>query len=354
MNRIIKRVLYILLVAAALFIIAYPKLDLSSEGKNTTANSSSTPRVITVQGLEIVPETIDYTVRVTGTIVADESVDLNSEVSAKIDQIHFNEGQSVSKEQILVSLNDDEQEAELEKLRFTKKLNEDNEFRQRKLLEKEAISREEYEVALTTLNTSLADIKLLEARMAKYKIRAPFEGRIGLRGVSEGSYINPGDLIARLYNIERVKIDFSIPGKYLQQINVGDKLRFTVDGYEESFDGEIYALEPQIDPQSRSIKLRAYSQNPGNKLLPGQFAKINLILDQLENTMMVPTIAIIPELNSTKVFVYTDGIVDERIVETGIRTEDMVQITNGLEAGDVVITTGLLQVRKGMEVNIEQ
>ncbi|MDH5610594.1 MAG: efflux RND transporter periplasmic adaptor subunit, partial [Cyclobacteriaceae bacterium] len=215
------------------------------------------------------------------------------------------------------------------------------------------ISREEYEIALTTLNISLAEISLLETRQAKHRIRAPFDGKIGLRQVSVGSYIQTGSAISSIYRINPVKIDFSIPGRYLKEINVGDKLRFTVDAYEEEFEGQIYALEPQIDPQSRSIKLRATSPNPDYKLLPGQFAKINLILDRVENAIMVPSLAVIPELNATKVFVYKDGKVDTRRVETGIRMEDKVQVVSGLEPGEVVITSGLMQIRQGMEVTIE-
>lgn len=345
--------LYVVLLLGIAFIIAYPKLDLSAK-ESAPAGVSSSSSTLTVEAEKIVYETIDYSVHVTGTIIADESVELNSEVSAKIDEILFREGEKVKKGQLLVTLNDDELEAELEKLKFTKKLHEDNEFRQRKLLEKEAISREEYEIALTTLNTSLSEIKLLEARKAKYKLYAPFNGKIGLREVSTGSYINPGNLIAKIYSIDQVKIDFSVPGKYLKDINTGDEIQFIIDGYSESFKGEIYALEPQIDPQSRSIKLRAVSANKENKLLPGQFAKINLILDRIENSIMVPNIALIPELSTTKVFVYADGKVDTRIVETGIRTDEKVQILAGLEPGDFIITTGLLQIRQGMEVNIQQ
>jgi len=353
MKRGLKRLLYLVLVLAVAFIIAYPKLDLSAK-ESATPTRSARSTVLTVEGEQIKHETIDYSVRVTGTIIADESVNLSSEVSAKIDQILFQEGEKVKKGQLLVALNDDELIAELEKLKFTTKLNEDNEFRQRKLLEKEAISREEYEIALTTLNTSQSEIKLLETRRAKYKIYAPFSGRVGLREVSVGSYINPGSTIARVYSIDQVKIDFSVPGKYLKDINVGDQIQFSVEGYEEAFDGSIYALEPQIDPQSRSIKLRASSPNKENKLLPGQFVKINLILDRIENSIMVPNIALIPELNQIKVFVYVDGAVETRIVEPGIRTEEKVQIMNGLSPGDVIITTGLLQIRQGMKVNIQQ
>lgn len=353
MNKNLKRFIYTLVALAIVSIAAYPKLDLGKEDTQLAgAATASKTSILTVEGSEMAFAPLDYTVNVTGTVVADEFVDLNSEVAGKVESILFREGQDVVKGQLLITLNDDELEAELEKLKFSQQLNEDNEFRQRKLLDKEAISREEYEIALTTLNTSKAEIKLLEARLTKHKIVAPFSGKIGLREVSIGSYLNPGTKIARIYKIDPVKIDFSIPGRYLGDINVGDQLNFTVDAYEEVFRGEIYALEPQIDVQSRSIKLRASSPNPEKKLLPGQFVKISLILDKITNAILVPAIAVIPELNQTKVFVLDEGKVATRIVKTGIRTADQVQVVEGLQPGDIVITSGLLQIRPGMKVNV--
>jgi len=353
MNKIFKRVLYIIIVATIIFIIAYPKIDFFNKEEVNTATTVSKSKLLTVNGLKIAPQTIDFNIKVTGTVVADESVELNSEVSAKVDQIHFKEGQYVKKGQLLVSLNADEIDAELTKLEFTKKLNEDSEERQRKLLESEAISREEYEIALTTLNTTIADINLYKVRKQKHTIRAPFDGIIGLRQISVGSYINPNEIITTIYKIDPVKIDFSVPGRYLEDVNEGDKIIFSVDAYEDSFNGEIYAIEPQIDLQSRSINLRAVSPNNENKLLPGQFAKINLILDTYDDAIMIPTQALISELGGTKVWVFENGTVTSKEVETGIRTEDRIQITSGLTEGDVVITSGLLQIRQGMEVKIQ-
>jgi membrane fusion protein (multidrug efflux system) len=353
MNTTVKRLLYSVLVLVVIGIIIYPKLDFSSEesGKTVPTPSKSSTK-LTVDAVRIAYKTLDFNVRVTGSVIADENVTLNSEVSGIVEGIHFEEGMRVQKGQLLVSLNDDEIEAELEKLAFNKKLFEDAEFRQRQLLENEAISREEYEVALNTLNTSLADIKLLQTRQAKHKIRAPFTGTLGLREISLGSYLTPGVDIVNLYKTNPIKIDFQIPGRYLKDVNVGDKLFFTVDAYDEPFEGEIYAIEPEIDPRTRSIQLRARSANPDRKLLPGQFAKINLVLEEIEEAIMVPTISVIPELNTTKVFVFNDGKVESKTVETGIRNEDEVQIVSGLQPGDVVITSGLLQVRNGMEINV--
>jgi membrane fusion protein (multidrug efflux system) len=354
MNKTLKRILYAILILVVVFIIIYPKLDFSNDSDGAPAqNSGAQSSTLTVSGLVASKEKIDFSIKITGTIIADESVELKSEVSAKVDKIHFREGQQIKKGQLLVSLNDDEISAELTKLQYTKKLNEENEYRQRQLLEREAISKEEYDIALTTLNTSEADIRLLQVRQAKHDIRAPFDGVIGLRQVSVGSYINPGETITNLYKINPVKLDFSVPGRYLPDVNLGDKIRFTVDAYEQEFEGEIYAIEPQIDPQSRSVNLRGVSPNPDGKLLPGQFARISLILDTYDEAIMIPNEAVVPELNGKKVWVVENGKVSTKAVTTGIRNERNIQVLEGLNSGDTVITTGLLQIRQGMDINVQ-
>ncbi|CAN0196620.1 unnamed protein product, partial [Chrysoparadoxa australica] len=221
------------------------------------------------------------------------------------------------------------------------------------LLEKEAISREEYETALTTLNTSQAEINVLKARLAKHQIRAPFDGIVGLRSISEGSYLNPGSPIAELFKINPVKVEFNVPSKYLQLVNVGDQINFSVDAYpDETFIGSIYAVEPQIDPQTRSIRIRAKANNDKSKLFPGQFARINLILETIPNALLIPTEAVIPELNGKRVFLYKNGKVESQSITTGIRSEDNVQVETGLSPGDTVLTTGILQVNQGSQVKI--
>lgn len=343
------KITIVVIVLVCLGFIIYPKLDFGSD-QEPIENESKPEQKLEVAAVVVKSKPLDNNLNVTGSLVANESVTLRSEVSAVVDKILFKEGQNVKKGQLLVQLNDNELKAELEKLQFTKQLNEDIEYRQKQLLAKEAISKEEYETALTTLNTSIAEMNVKKVQIEKHKIRAPFDGIIGLRQISEGSYINPADQIATLYNINPIKVDFSIPGKYTAEINEGDKISFSVDSYSQSFQGEIYAIEPQIDPQTRSIKLRAVSPNTSGKLLPGQFAKITLTISTFETALMIPTEAVIPELDGKKVFVIENGLVTNRSIETGIRTADKVQVTQGLQHGDTVVTTGILQVRPGMEV----
>ena len=352
MNKSVKRILYVVIILVVIGLIAYPKLPkgTSNEASDTPSNTQS--EKLTVNAIIVNSEQLANTVNVTGSLIADESVVLNSELSGKIEKISFKEGQRVTKGQTIVTLNDDEILAEIEKLQFTKKLNEDDEYRQKVLLEKEAISREEYETALTTLNTVKSEIKVLEARLQKHYIKAPFSGITGFRDIAEGSYLNPGARITELYRINPIKLEFNIPSKYISLVNNGDQLTFEVDGYDEQFAGEIYAVEPLIDPQTRSISLRARASNDESKLFPGQFARVSLTLETIPNALMIPTESVIPELSGKKVFLYKNGKVTPTQVSTGIRTEDRIQVTSGINEGDTVITTGILQVGPGMSVNV--
>ncbi|HNP16814.1 MAG TPA: efflux RND transporter periplasmic adaptor subunit [Fulvivirga sp.] len=345
-----KIIVFAIIAVLVIGFIVYPKFSSTDDAPQQVA---SVVNKLRVNALKVKSEKLNNDLRLTGSLVANESVVLKAEVSARVEKINFIEGQNVTKGQLLVQLDDSEIQAEIAKLNFIKKLNEDNENRQKQLLEKEAISKEEYETALTTLNTTLADIKVKQVQQQKHQIRAPFDGIIGLRNVSQGSYISSADELVTLYSINPIKIDFSIPGKYSALVNPKDKIEFNVDSYEkEAFYGEIYAVEPQVDPKTRSLQARAKSQNRENKLLPGQFAKIRLTLDTFNDAIMIPTEAVIPELNGKKVFIYVDGKVDSRSIETGIRTADRIQVTSGLNAGDIVLTSGILQLKQGMEVDL--
>jgi membrane fusion protein (multidrug efflux system) len=238
----------------------------------------------------------------------------------------------------------------VEKQKYNRKLYEDNEFRQRKLLEKEAISQEEYDNALNRLNTTIADIRLLEAQLAKTQIRAPFDGTIGLRFVSEGAFINSNTVITTLYNLSPAKIDFSIPGRYSTQIAAGRKIFFTIENDDQVFEGEVFAIEPQIDANTRTLKVRAIADNRRNLLLPGQFVRVELILQTVMNALLVPSEAVVPELNGHKVYLVRNGKATEAPVEIGLRTDRNVEVISGIKPGDTLITTGMLQMRNGLGV----
>jgi membrane fusion protein (multidrug efflux system) len=348
-----KKIFTGVIVVVIIFLIALPKLNLWSNGKEVGVGpvregSSSLP----VEALVIKTAELDSKVIVTGSIQANEMLELKSETSGKITNIYFREGKPVKKGEVLVQVNDDEILAQVEKQKHTRTLSEGIEFRQRKLLEKDAISQEEYDNALTGLKTTEADIRLLEAQLEKTKIKAPFDGMIGLRYVSEGAYITPSTNIATLYSMNPAKIEFAVPGRYSTQVRPGQKIQFTVESDSATFQGEVYAVEPQIDQNTRTLRIRSIADNRQGRLLPGQFVKVELILESISDAILVPTEAVIPELNGHKVYVFERGKAKEVKVLTGIRSNLTLEIVSGLNPNDTLITTGVLQLQPGIDVQI--
>ncbi len=348
-----KKIITIIAVAGVIFLLAIPKLNLFSDGKaSATATTPQAASKLPIEVLIIKSSSLDNKLVVTGSVLANESLELKSEESGKITGLYFKEGELVKKGELLLKINDKEIRAQLEKEKYNQKLNRNIENRQRKLLEKEAISQEEYDNALNRLNTNTADLKLLEAQLDKTQITAPFEGVIGLRYISDGAYITPNTIIATLYNVSPAKIEFAVPGRYSTQVRPGQKILFTIESDSQDFEGEVYAIEPRIDPTTRTLKIRAIAENSKGFLLPGQFVKVGLILSSVSNAILVPTQAVIPDLNNHKVFVLEGGKAKEVKVETGMRTETDLEILSGLKPGDSLITTGILQLRGGMDVHV--
>lgn len=351
-----KTLITVAIVVVVIFLLALPKLNLFKGNKELeqTAKAQGGGGRLSVDALIIRPAQLDNKLNVTGSVLPNESLELRSEVSGKITSISFREGKSVRRGDLLIQTNDDEIAAQLEKQKYNRKLNEDNEFRQRKLLEKDAISQEEYDNALNRLNTTEADIRLLESQLDKTRIRAPFDGVIGLRFVSEGAYISPSTSIATLYNISPAKIEFAIPGRYSTQVTPGKKIRFTIESDQKVYEGDVYAIEPRIDPDTRTLKIRAQADNKSGILLPGQFVKVELILESMSNAILVPTEAVIPEQAGKKVFILEGGKAKEVFIETGIRTASSLEVVSGLKANDTLLTTGILQLKPGMAVQISK
>lgn len=356
MNKATRIILLVVIILSVVTWAIYPRFGdiFSPKGPEAASGGPASfgPQVTPVTATIVQPTQLENKITVTGSVLPNEVLEVKSEMAGLITKIHFEEGQDVKKGQKLISLKDDELQAQLEKLRYSKKLNEETEFRQRKLLEKEAISKEEYDISLTQLNTSEADIKVIEAQLAKTTIEAPFDGVVGLREVSEGAYVTSSTIITNFYSLDPVKIEFSIPGKYAGEVKKEDRIYFTVDGQRERFEGTVYAIQPRIDPNTRTLTIRAYSDNEARRLLPGQFARIELIMETISDAMLLPTQAVVPELNGHKVYVSRGGKVESKAVQIGIRTDEKVQIVEGLQAQDTVITSGILQMRPGASVSI--
>lgn len=347
-----KTILTIAIVLVVIFLLALPKLKLFGDKKAAGAPNAGQKPQLMVEAMVVKATRLDNKLIVTGSVLANESLELKSESSGKITRLLFEEGKPVAKGSLLLEINNEEIQAQLQKQRHNQKLNQDNEFRQRKLLEKDAISQEEYDNALNRLNTTVADINLLEAQLEKTRIKAPFDGVIGLRYVSQGAYISPTTVVATLYNISPAKIEFAVPARYSAQLKRDEKIFFTIENDLTIYEGNVYAIEPRIDPETRTLKIRALSENRSGRLIPGQFVKVQLVLKSVNDAVLVPTEAVIPDQGGKKVFIAAAGKAKEIVIETGIRTENDLEVLSGLSAGDTLLTTGILQLRPGIDIKI--
>jgi membrane fusion protein (multidrug efflux system) len=321
-------------------------------GTSKESEKKTGPKSVTVGGLIIQPGTLQNTIMATGNIMANEEVELRTELPGRIISINFEEGSLVSKGVLLMKTDDRELQAQLKKLMVEEKQARDDLYRKEKLLELKAVSQEEYDISNNALGILLAQMDLVKTQISKTEIIAPFSGKIGLRQVSPGGFISSSTLVARLQQTDPVKIDFAIPEKYRNNIKPGTLISFTVEGNDSLFSGKIYATEPKIDPATRNLQIRARCENPKGLLMPGAFAKVTIILDKFTDALVIPSEAIIPQLNGEKVFLCVNGKAKSQVITTGVRTEREVQVIEGLKSGDTIVTTGYLQLREGADIKI--
>ena len=259
----------------------------------------------------------------------------------------------VRKGELLAKVNDKPLLAQLSRYEAQLKLAEDRVYRQSALLEKDAVSQEAYEQASTELAMLNADIDIVKANIALTELRAPFDGIIGLRNVSEGAYASPSVVVAKLTKISPLKIDLFVPERYASQIRPGTPLSFTVEGRNETFRAEVYAQESKVDIATRTLAVRALYPNTRGTLLPGRFVTVKIRLHDIPDAIAVPTEAIVPEMGVDKVYLYKGGKAQAVEVKTGLRTESSIQIIEGLNVGDTLITSGTLQLRTDLPVKLD-
>jgi membrane fusion protein (multidrug efflux system) len=340
-------------VAAGLALIAALAAPKLIQHRRTTAEPDrSSPEILQVRVHRVTPGRLDERIAAIGTVRANEEVEIVSEISGKISDILFDEGSEVARDAILLKIDDAELVAERQRAIHRVELAERAEARQQQLLDDGVISSETYDVTLGELNVLRAELQLIEAQLEKTEIRAPFSGVIGLRWVSPGSFLSSQTRIASLHDLDPVKLDFSVPERYSGLMRIGSEIGFTVEGIDRVFPGTIYAIEPSVDPETRSLRMRARCPNSDGALVPGTFANIDLAVRSVPDALTVPAIAVVPELGGKKVFVVEDSRAQPRPVTTGIRNTTEVQITGGLTEGDLVIITGILQIKPGLEVEV--
>jgi len=339
-------------IGGGLLVIALilPKVGaLRGSSKSLQPGTASRDQIPTVRTYVVHPEKVSDKVVTVGSVLANEEVELKSEISAKVVKVYFKEGSRVKKGDLLVKMNDAEQQAQLSRALHRQTLAEQMENRQRQLFEKNLTSAEDHENAMTELNIVKAEVQIIQAQIDRTEIHAPFDGVIGLRYVSEGSYITPATRIATLQDNRTVKLDFAIPEKYAGALKPGDKVSFTIEGSSANHSGSVYAVEPKIETATRTVNVRAICANPKGDLFPGAFANVQVIFKEKDG-LVVPTEALIPELKGHRVFLYKSGKAVSQSVDTGMRTDTQIEITHGVQPGDTLITSAILQLRPGMPV----
>ncbi|MBJ7881052.1 efflux RND transporter periplasmic adaptor subunit [Gelidibacter salicanalis] len=345
-----RYIFFTLLVFGIIALIAY---RISTNSKiNSPKDAQKTPSIMGVQGQVLKAEKFADNLTLSGTLEPNEEIELRSEISGIVERINFKEGAKVSKGQVLFQVNDIELRAQLSKVKTAQQLASENQRRAKLLLDKQAISVEEYDMANADFESAKAESQLIAAQLSKTTVRAPFSGTIGLRSISKGTYVTPATPIANLVNTSQLKLTFAIPEKYVSRMNVGSALTFTTSNSKEEHGAKIYAIEPQVDIATRTLKMRALAENKEGKLYPGTFANVTLPLETVDDALLVPTEALIPIQNGKKIFVLDGGKAKEVVVETGARTDSMVRVLSGIKVGDTILTSGVMSLKNGTPVKV--
>lgn len=355
MNKYIKWGIIVVIVAglAVMGIRAFtPKVN-DEIKERPSAPKGKQSRDLNVKGIVLSETTISDEFFVSGSIIPDEEVDLSFETSGKVTDIFFKEGSKVSKGDLLAKINDAPLQAERKKLEAQLKLFTDRMYRQNALLEKEAVSQEAFQEAETNLATLQAEIDKVVANIEQTELRAPFDGIIGLRQVSQGTYASPTTTVAKLTKINPLKIDFAVPERYAGTLKEGTPLAFTVEGDLDEKKAKIYALDSYVNSDTRTFSVRAMYDNSDGKLYPGRYVSVALTTQTFEKTLAIPSQAIVSEMGIDKVFLYKGGKALPVEIKKGVRTESLVQVLDGLSVGDTVITTGTMQLRTGQGVILD-
>jgi membrane fusion protein, multidrug efflux system len=337
----------ILAAACCCGVFACKRPAKAPRGSGTTA-----PFVVDV--IPIQTEPFRQTLSATGSLLAREAVQLQSERAGVVKEILFEEGQLAKAGDVLLTIDDSDLQAQLARAKAQLEVATAMEARQRNLLESRGISAADFDQSRANLDIAKAEVKLIETQVAKTKIRAPFDGIAGLRHASVGTYLTPGSTICTFQDISSLKIDFSLPERYLAFIKTGQTVHFRVTGRAERFEAQILAIEPAVDVQTRSITIRATLPNENTRLLPGSFAEVEVVLKEVPDAILIPSIALMPGVKQQTVFVHEGGQVSLRKIQVGLRTADSIQVLEGLKVGEELITSGILQLRAGMRVQVKQ
>ena len=287
----------------------------------------------------------------TGSLEAEESVDLKPEVDGEVTSIRMTEGEVVKKGDLILQIDESKQQATVAEAEADFRLAEDTLRRADMLLADGTISKQEHDQSHATYRRSEAALNLARKRLTEYTLTAPFDGTLGRRYVSVGQYVSSQTILVSVYALDRMKLDFSVPERYSARVKPGLTLNITVAAYpDEKFSGEIYLVEPKVDVGTRTVQVRAYIPNADHRLKPGMFANVALSVGTKDSALTLPEDCLFPQTGGFAVYRDAGGVAELVPVETGLRIPGRVEILSGLKAGDLVARSGNLRLSPGRKL----
>ena len=344
-----KRLLPLLFLAMGIVSCGDKKTTKSGSEKGSGNEKNKT---VGVQVFVVKPSSFAEELEVPGSILANESVEIHPEVAGRIIVLSIQEGKTVEKGTLIAKLYDGDLIAQLKKLEVQLQLAQKTEERQAQLLKIQGISQQDYDISLLQVNNLKADIGIIKTNLEKTEIKAPFTGKMGLKNISVGAYVTPATVITSIHQTTILKVDFTVPEKYTSRIRVGQKIRLTAMGSNEVLTATITATAASMLENSRSLQVRAQINNPGKVIMPGSFAKIKIAFEPDANAKLIPAQAILPQARGKKVILFRNGIAVFQDITTGVRNAEQVQIIEGINSGDTVVTTGLMNIRPEAKLTI--
>ena len=294
---------------------------------------------------------LDDEVSAVGSLKSVDSVVLRPEVSGRVAAIRFADGQKAAKGAVLIELDAQTQTAELQQAMANLGLAQANLKRNEELIEKKFVSQRALDETRAQLKVQEAAVALAEAKLAKMSLRAPFAGVVGLRSVSVGDFVKDGQEMVNFEGLSALKVDFRLPEMHLTKLARGQRVELSSDAMPgRQFSATLDAIDPLIDANGRSLAVRARLDNPEGTLRPGMFVRVRLVFARRDNVLTITEQALVPAAQGMSVFVVIDGKVKQTAVTPGQRRAGMVEIVEGLKAGDSVVTAGQLKLRDGAAV----
>ena len=322
-------------------------------GAPAKAPAGSPPPGIAVEAARVVSLSLPQALTAVGSLRSDETVIVRPEIAGRIATIHFREGERVAKGDVMLKLDESVQRADSDRAKANLTLSKSKFERAEDLRTKGFISSQAKDEAENNFRVAQSDAELTEAKLQKMTIRAPFSGTVGLRMVSVGDYVKEGQDIVNLEALDPLKVDFRVPEIFLTQVKDRQSLQITLDALpDKAYDGQVFAINPLIDANGRSIVIRAQVPNKDGRLRPGMFARVRLFTSASKATLVVPEESLFPVGDDKYVYKVIDGKAARQKVEIGARREGRVEIVNGLAADDLVVTAGGLKLREGTAVTV--